>query len=333
MPQVSYPYGVSRIRSVESKLLSRERVESLTEADSAAECIKMLNETEYGIWTNDINSPLEYETVLSKELERAYHFIGEITPAPELTGIFRLKYDFHNLKVLFKDKYRKQTQEGLLVEHGVFNTHDLLEAITEEDYRYLPEYIGKAAKAIDDEFVLKIDPQRIDIILDRAMFSHIMSIINGRKFAFLKKYYAMQIDLINIRNMLRVRKMNGRFGFFMDIKIEGGYQQDKFYHRWFEAPLEQLAQKMMYSEYAPVIPQGIQSYLNTGSLSLYERLMDEFVLNWLSERKWNPVGLEPFIGYLAAKENEARILRVIMVGKINNMTVDTIRERLREVYG
>jgi V/A-type H+-transporting ATPase subunit C len=33
-----------------------------------------------------------------------------------------------------------------------------------------------------------------------------------------------------------------------------------------------------------------------------------------------------------AKENEIRIIRIIMVGKINNMPTDSIRERLRDVY-
>lgn len=42
--------------------------------------------------------------------------------------------------------------------------------------------------------------------------------------------------------------------------------------------------------------------------------------------------LETVVGYLGAKENELKILRVLIVGKINGISQDMIRERLRDVY-
>ncbi|MDK2799758.1 MAG: V/A-type H+/Na+-transporting ATPase subunit [Clostridiales bacterium] len=43
-------------------------------------------------------------------------------------------------------------------------------------------------------------------------------------------------------------------------------------------------------------------------------------------------GIEPLVAYLMAKENEIKIVRIIMVGKINNISNEIIRERLREAY-
>ena len=60
--------------------------------------------------------------------------------------------------------------------------------------------------------------------------------------------------------------------------------------------------------------------------------MDDFLLSFVKASRWNPLGIEPIIGYLLAKENEIRLIRIIMVGKINNLPAETIRERLRDVY-
>jgi V/A-type H+-transporting ATPase subunit C len=43
-------------------------------------------------------------------------------------------------------------------------------------------------------------------------------------------------------------------------------------------------------------------------------------------------GPEPILAYLLAKELEGRLVRLIMVGKINNLPKETIKERLCDVY-
>jgi len=43
-------------------------------------------------------------------------------------------------------------------------------------------------------------------------------------------------------------------------------------------------------------------------------------------------GPEPLFSYLVAKEMEIKILRIIMVSKMNNISPDAIRERLRDLY-
>ena len=45
-----------------------------------------------------------------------------------------------------------------------------------------------------------------------------------------------------------------------------------------------------------------------------------------------PFGVEPFLAYIYAKETEIKIIRIIMVGKLNNIAAEVIRERLRDIY-
>jgi V/A-type H+-transporting ATPase subunit C len=52
----------------------------------------------------------------------------------------------------------------------------------------------------------------------------------------------------------------------------------------------------------------------------------------IRDAKYVTFGPEPILAYIYAKESEIKNLRIIMVGKINNIPSEVIRERLREVY-
>ena len=52
----------------------------------------------------------------------------------------------------------------------------------------------------------------------------------------------------------------------------------------------------------------------------------------MKKAKTIPFGIEPIIGYIYAKENEIKLIRIIMVGQMNNVPKEVIRERLRDSY-
>jgi len=52
----------------------------------------------------------------------------------------------------------------------------------------------------------------------------------------------------------------------------------------------------------------------------------------MKDAKYVSFGPEPVIAYIFAKENEIKLIRIIMVGKINGIDGEVIRERLRENY-
>ena len=43
-------------------------------------------------------------------------------------------------------------------------------------------------------------------------------------------------------------------------------------------------------------------------------------------------GPDRILSYIYAKETEIKIIRIIMVGKLNNISQEVIRERLRDSY-
>ena len=66
--------------------------------------------------------------------------------------------------------------------------------------------------------------------------------------------------------------------------------------------------------------------------------MDVFGGNWtghidkIKEEKYNSFSAGPILAYFLARENEIKTVRIILTGKLNNLSDDFIRERLRKMY-
>ncbi|MCD5401870.1 V-type ATPase subunit, partial [candidate division NPL-UPA2 bacterium] len=84
--------------------------------------------------------------------------------------------------------------------------------------------------------------------------------------------------------------------------------------------------------YGALVSAGIKYWQENRSWSELERLADNCLLSYLRRAKYVVFGLEPLIAYLLARENEIKMLRIIMVGKLNGLPTDLLRSRLRDTY-
>ena len=55
-------------------------------------------------------------------------------------------------------------------------------------------------------------------------------------------------------------------------------------------------------------------------------------MNYMKDSKFITSGAMPVLAYIYAKENEIKQVRTIMVGKLNSISEEVIRERLRDAY-
>ena len=133
-----YAYAVGRIRVLETRLLNRDALQRMLEADSPQATLEALSDTEYEASFSKIESEWDFETALREEMERIYKLIDKLTQDRELTDILRIKWDFHNLKVLLKSKYLKSFADtethstnisGILVQSGLEDLDELEERV------------------------------------------------------------------------------------------------------------------------------------------------------------------------------------------------------------
>jgi V/A-type H+-transporting ATPase subunit C len=176
------------------------------------------------------------------------------------------------------------------------------------------------------------DPQIIDIRLDRAMYAHMSRGAAALSSPFLEKLVRIYIDIANINAFLRIGKMRKDDEFLKNALIRGGDVRPDSLLRLYGGSLDGFAAAMGRTPYSALCADGARSFAASGRLAEFERCADNYVNSYMRKVKLMPFGKELVAAYYHAKQTEFKNVRIVMVGKINGMAQNTLRERLRDCY-
>ncbi|HHV56795.1 MAG TPA: V-type ATP synthase subunit C [Firmicutes bacterium] len=335
--KTEYAYSVARVRALETGLLDRGKIERMVEARDAAEALKVLGETPYAAAVGQLASVYDYESMLRRELVAVRALFWKISPHPELTDLFFLKYDVLNLKLLLKGRHLGQKTDDLLVAAGTIGPERLAAMAAADNWKELPAELAAAAHQAGEALAEEGDPQLVDTLLDKAYYAYLTRVLGERVEEFLRALVSLQVDLTNIKTFVRVRHVVGgdaarARALLPRFFLPGGRLALDYFLAQVEEPLPALADRLAKDALGPVVGEGITAWQREKSLTRYEKLADDFLLAYVKKSRLIAFGVEPLVAYLMAKENEIKLIRIIMVGKINGLPAAEIRERLRDVY-
>ena len=93
-----YLFLSARIRSLEKDLLTSQRLEQLLQSPSVENCSQLLSDLGYA----PIRDEASLQSSLKWQREAVFAELERFMPEKELLDVFRIKYDYHNIKVLLK---------------------------------------------------------------------------------------------------------------------------------------------------------------------------------------------------------------------------------------
>ena len=332
MNPMQFTQVIPRLRVLETRLLDKAKIDRMIDGDSANEALKVLQESEYAGVMTGVKRPEDYEMVLARELKRVYELMYDASPVKSLVDIMGIKYDYHNIKVILKGMFLQKDFSHMLIPVGMIDVQILKHSIENNNLGDLNETMKEGIIKAKEVFEETKDPQVIDIILDNTMFKEMREIAKQIDDKFVDKYVKVTIDSTNIKTLLRVKKQKKDKDFLEEVIIEGGeIDKDTLISMLHDAP-ENISNKLAFTDYGEIIKLGIEDFTKSGSVNELERLVDNYIMNMMKEAKYIPFGVEPLLAYIYAKETEIKIVRIIMVGKLNNISGEVIRERLRDIY-
>ena len=332
MDVMKFTQAVSRIWVLENRLLDKTKVERMIESTSASEVLRILNETEYANVSSNVKRAEDYEEILTAELKRIYDLVYEMSPVKEIVKIMSLKYDYHNAKVLLKAKVLGKDLSSMLIKLGNLDLQEVKRKIDSDDLKSLNGILGKGIQEAMKVFEETKDPQKIDIIIDKYMYEELVEINKSLDYKFIDNLVKAMIDSTNIRTLLRIKKQNKGRGFAEEVIFNGGaIDSNKLILLLNESP-ENIMSKLQSTIYSRLVKEGLEGYIATDSASLLEKLSDNYIMQLMKDSKLVTFGPERLLSYIYAKETEIKVIRIIMVGKLNNIAEEVIRERLRDIY-
>lgn len=208
------------VRAREAKMLTREKKERMIDASSFEDAAKILIECGY----EDMSAmnASQIEKVLSKHRTRIFDDIEKQVPENEVVDAFRLKYDYHNAKVLVKGEGANIDGAYLMSGSGRVSPTEFTEAFNTRDYRNLPDKLSEALDEARGLLSRTGNSQLADFILDKAYFEELHEMGERLYSLFLSEYIALSVDVTNFNTIVRIVRMGGDFEFFKKAMIDGG---------------------------------------------------------------------------------------------------------------
>ena len=320
-----YLFISAYLRAQEPKMLGREKIDRMLSAKSAEDAARVLEECGFG--TFDTVSATALEEKIAARRAGYMAELARMCPDIRVVDAFRVKYDYHNAKVLVKSggEVRK-----LLSSAGRLDPEKLADAFRDDAFSGFPPVLTAAIREARDVLARTGDPQLADFVLDQAYFREFMMLTEACKSPFLIGYGKLSADCANLKTAVRAARMGKDETFCRRAFVPAG-----------EVSVESLERKLAAGEGIASLYEGTvlaeaaragEEALAGGRMTRFERECDNAMVAYLNGAKLAGFGEKVVIGFICALENELSSARIVLTGLLNGLDEQVIRERLRESY-
>ncbi len=315
----------TRVRAMENRLLTRERLDRIIDARDDQEAWKVL--VEFG-YPDAAGASLEQ--VLAQVREETVKDLSSAVPGEPGLEIFKLKYDYHNAKTILKAQAMGVDAARLLLKGGRYDPVQMLASWQQEQLSGCGDAFRRAMEQAAAVLKETRDPQQADLLLDKAMYAEMSQLARSSKSSYLDGYVRILIDAANLRTAVRVYRMEKEDEFLRQVLLEGGNVSVQSIAA---ARGEGIAKVFQSGKLAQAAKLGAALVKpGSGALTVFEKACDDAVTDYVSASRRIPFGEQVVVGYLYAKEAELTAVRTIFAGRAAKLDGETIRRRLRETY-
>jgi V/A-type H+-transporting ATPase subunit C len=266
------------------------------------------------------------------EQKSALDLLGHLSEDELLTELFRRRYDYHNLKVLLKAKHLRQEMGQAILDLGIVPVEILSEAVMAEEGRNLPESLARAMAAAEAAYAESQLPADLDVAVEREGYAFMARGILATGNSFLTAWLAREVDFLNIKTFLRLHWLGENLKSIDRVLMPGGHLGAGVFRDIREAPLDTLGQVFAKTPYGKAVAEGIGQLKDHNSFAALERNFDDLMIQLLKRSRQASFGAEPLVAYLLLKDFEIRAVRAVLVGKLNQLPKEKIKERLPSEY-
>ena len=303
-----YTYAVARIRALENSLLTDAAIEQLIACPDVESCLNYLEEKGWG----DASCAGDQERILSREEEKIWEVVKDLHIDMEHFDVLALPKEYQNLKAAIKEAVNGPAHSKVYYEDTALDGKTLSDIIKDREFDKLPDGMKAAAMEAYDVLLHTGDGQLCDVIVDKACMEAVLEAgrAEGKAgYDVIKAFAEEQAAICDIKIATRAART-------------GAASLAKAASQGEEAVKEYLS-TTDYRDAAESLAEGP---------SAFERWCDDRIIASLQSQKYETFTIGPVIAYVLARQNEIKTVRLVLTGKANGLSDDSIRERVRQMY-
>ena len=313
---MSYVYTVARLRGMENNILDTNFFSRLMDSQNLDDALKSLGETSYAQWLNQSQS---FDKAIDSEILATCKELESFVPDKELLTIFRLPYDFHNVKVLLKGlfKVRSGESEGrrydLISKLGTIDTDELTEAIETEEVGFLPYGLNDLIPECWRLWEQTKSAQTVELLIDDKMFAAMLKVAEDLNIPDVTQWVKFKIDAENLRSAVRLARMKYESSKALNFFHSGGTIRPDDVAKLLNEPQETWTRLLSHTDIGAALNAMQDNSDIKISLSEVSKALDGYLIKVLEHAKYSMDAPANVLLYLLTKETEARNLRVALV--------------------
>lgn len=339
-----YSYSIARIKAMKSFLLSDRQFTSIIEAKDVEDAVDILNNTIYGPLISDTirEGFLATEGALNKNLVDTLVKISKFLPGniKEVFSDYLTKYEVANIKSILRGIFAKAPKEeitrsllpiSLNIKESIYDDLVGLETIEEVVSRLEGTIYGDILKEVLPEYEKNEILLPLEASMDNFVYENLwmrLSSFKGPDIELLKKAIGTEIDIINIKVILRSIADGVKAKEMVKYLIPNGHELDP---KRLEAmckveDIEGVINALERTSYYEPLSKSAGEYKKTGRLSIFEGALDSYYTRLGREFRFEqPLGIGPIWGYVISKVAEIHELIRVLKLKVEGFSPEEIK--------
>ena len=215
----AYMFQTAQVRSMETQMLTRTALLDMANASDFTSAAGSLSGTEYTLPSGA--GAAELETMLRQRRSAVRRLFEDLMLDERIVEIFRNRNDYANLRLVLRRVLTDKPVGADYSAEGNAPPELLAQAFEEQNYAILPEHVQAAIDQATLAYYQNKSVRQIDFAIDRAEAAYALEqarTVDGS--VFLVNLFRIQVDLTNLRTMLRVKSLGADP---RDALLEGGF--------------------------------------------------------------------------------------------------------------
>lgn len=179
---------------------------------------------------------------------------------------------------------------------------------------------------------LLLEEEILQILKGENNFENLFHLSQKLNYPFITDYIRHRIDLGNLKMFCRIKYLGFPAQRLSSLLLKGGFLDLDVLIRGFDLSFSELGERMVASAYQQIWENATDALEGKETFIDLERNFEDFLMLYLRKAKYIVFGPEPVFGYGLGKMRELQLVRLLGIGKINQIPPEVLKERISETY-
>jgi vacuolar-type H+-ATPase subunit C/Vma6 len=312
-----YTYIVARLRALEAVMPERSWFERLMRTPGES-LMGTLREHYHGF--EGLSDLAGFEKALEEDKTEMLELVTSLLREEHSKQFVRAGYDFDNLTHAWKAA--RLEAKPALTTFGLVGAQAIEQAITGKGGGTLPPYLEGHVEMLDATLENKKSIAACEYAAEAAKWRFLDEVAPGEEG---RSYLHCEIDFLNIRNLIRLRKVRLRTEALDAVWVEGGEIETVRLMALFREAEEELFSFLATSVRSRLISLGLA---RETPLWKVESIMKQALMELLRESRYRVFDFSPVLYHIELRERNYEILRRAIVSRLNRLSEEAVLERV-----